>query len=230
MAYTDSIMSSMPVTLAYAQSLDGRIATASGDSQWISGEETLALSQELRRDHGAVAVGINTVLRDDCLLTCRLPGSPNPLRVVFDSRLRMPASCRIALTARETKTLLFCALGERTSPEGAERGRALEAAGVRIVELPRAHDQPGLRLAGALEAIGELGIDSLLVEGGSALLTSFLRARLATRLVVVTAPIFIGRGIAAIGDLGVDRLTEALRPRKAAARTMGADVVWELEL
>lgn len=223
-------MSSVQVTLAYAQSLDGRIATASGDSQWISGEETLALSQELRRDHGAIAVGIGTVLRDDCLLTCRLPGARNPLRVVFDSRLRMPPSCRIARTARETATLLFSALGERASPGGDRRSRDLEEAGIRIVELPQAQDRPGLRLADAIEALGTLGIDSLLVEGGSALITSFLRARLATRLVVVTAPIFIGKGISAVDDLGVQSLAEALRPRKAAARTLGADVVWELDL
>jgi 5-amino-6-(5-phosphoribosylamino)uracil reductase/diaminohydroxyphosphoribosylaminopyrimidine deaminase/5-amino-6-(5-phosphoribosylamino)uracil reductase len=223
-------MIGMPVTLAYAQSLDGRIATASGDSQWISGTETLGLSQELRGAHDAIAVGINTVLRDDCLLTCRLPDRRSPLRVVFDSRLRMPPSCRIAQTARGTPAVVFCAVGETGTPDGKRRAKALLDLGVRIIELPRDPGLPGLNLETALERLGGLGAASLLVEGGSALLTSFLSTRLANRLVVVTAPLFIGRGIEAVGDLKVDRLTDALRPRKATVRMMGCDAVWEMEL
>jgi riboflavin-specific deaminase-like protein len=224
----------IPVTLAYAQSIDGRIATKTGESRWISGNETLALAQELRKNHDAIAVGINTVLRDDPLLTCRLPDCRHPLRIVFDSRLRLPPSCRIALTASGVETLVFCDAEELLSPEAGSKRKMLRGLGIQVQGISKDKGGPaaggGLCMRSALDHLSGLGIESLLVEGGAELITSFLLSGFVRRLVVVTAPLFIGQGVEAVGDLGIEKLTEAVRPRKAAMRLLGGDVVWELEL
>ncbi len=214
-------MSRPRVTVSYAQSLDGRIATRSGQSQWISGPATQALSQELRRDNDAILVGIGTVLRDDPLLTCRLPGCPSPLRVVLDSRLRLPEDCRIAQTADSYATVVFAAAPE---PSKVER---LGRRGVRVVAVPGGDS--GVELMPALESLAASGVDSLFVEGGSAVITAFFAAGLVDRLVLVTAPLVIGRGISAVADLGVQDLGEALRFRPVRLEQRGDDAVWELE-
>jgi hypothetical protein len=128
------------VTLAFAQSIDGRIATITGESQWISGEETLSLSQEIRAASDAILVGVGTVIRDDPRLTCRLPGSPSPLRVILDGRLRVPLSSTILRTASEYPTVVFT--GRRPATLGRidrqQRSRC-EVAGPRFVQsLPAA--------------------------------------------------------------------------------------------
>jgi riboflavin-specific deaminase-like protein len=213
------------VTLSFAQSLDGRIATATGDSRWISGPATLRLAHRLRRDHEALLVGIGTVLRDDPQLTCRLPGrgSRNPARVVLDSSLRLPPESRLARGAGQIPTLVFAAPGA-----AAERRAALQALGVRVEDSPR--DAEGhVELRWALERLAGLGYESLFVEGGAAVITSFLRQRLAHRLLVVVAPLLIGQGVQAVGELGVRALSEALRPKLCRVRRFGAERVWEME-
>jgi len=212
------------ITVSYAQSLDGRIATATGDSRWISGPSTLRLAHRLRRDHEALLVGIGTVLRDDPQLTCRLPGrrSRSPARVVLDSTLRLPPDSRLARGAGELPTLVF------TVGAPAARRSALEALGVRIVESPP--DPEGrVALRWALEHLAGLGYASLFVEGGAGVITSFLRQHLVHRLLVVVAPLLIGEGVQAVGDLGVHALAEALRPARCRVRRFGAERVWELE-
>jgi 5-amino-6-(5-phosphoribosylamino)uracil reductase/diaminohydroxyphosphoribosylaminopyrimidine deaminase/5-amino-6-(5-phosphoribosylamino)uracil reductase len=212
------------ITISYAQSLDGRIATATGDSRWISGPSTLRLAHRLRRDHEALLVGIGTVLRDDPQLTCRLPGkrSRSPARVVLDSALRLPPDCRLARGAGELPTLVF------TARASAARRSALEALGVRVVESPP--DPEGrVALRWALEHLADLGYASLFVEGGARVITSFLRQHLVHRLLVVVAPLLIGEGVQAVGDLGVRALSEALRPRRCRVRRFGTERVWELE-
>ena len=212
------------ITVSYAQSLDGRIATATGDSRWISGPSTLRLAHRLRRDHEALLVGIGTVLRDDPQLTCRLPGSRSrsPARVVLDSTLRLPPDSRLARGAGELPTLVF------TVGAPAARRSALEALGVRVVEsLPDPEGRIDLR--GVLEHLAGLGYASLFVEGGAGVITSFLRQHLVHRLLVVVAPLLIGEGVQAVGDLGVHALAEALRPARCRVRRFGAERVWELE-
>jgi riboflavin-specific deaminase-like protein len=210
------------VTESFAQSLDGRIATHTGSSQWISGAETLTLAHELRRDHDAVLVGIGTVLADDPKLTCRLPGvEAQPLRVVLDSRLRLPEGSYLATSARDHDTVVF------TAPDAPlDRRRLLEAMGVRVVSVDR-HGE-GLDLHAVLRELETLGAFTVLVEGGSGVITRFLALGLVRRMVVVIAPIIIGNGVQAVGDLNVGDLSRALRPTSRSVSTMGDDVVWEL--
>jgi riboflavin-specific deaminase-like protein len=210
------------VTVSFAQSLDGRIATHTGSSQWISGPETLTLAHELRRDHDALLVGIGTVLADDPKLTCRLPGAnARPLRVVLDSRLRLPEGSYLATSARGHDTVVFTG---RDAPSE-KRGR-LEDCGVRIVTVDR--DGDGLSIHAVLRELAKLGVSTVLVEGGSGVITRFLAERLVRRLVVVIAPIIIGDGVQAVGDLEVNDLSRAPRATSRSVTTMGDDVVWEL--
>ena len=220
--------SALQVTVSYAQSVDGRIATATGDSRYISGPATLKLAQRLRATHDAILVGIGTALRDDPELTCRLPGRRSPVRVVLDTHLRLPLESTIVRTAREVPALVATAPGLAEGEAAASRER-LEAAGVRVVPLP----VDGSGRVSATEVVRFLageGLRSLFVEGGGQVITSFLRAGLVDRLVIVTAPLVIGSGVEAVGDLGIRRLSEALRPERVRVRRVGSDLVWEMEL
>jgi 5-amino-6-(5-phosphoribosylamino)uracil reductase/diaminohydroxyphosphoribosylaminopyrimidine deaminase/5-amino-6-(5-phosphoribosylamino)uracil reductase len=210
------------VTVSYAQSLDGRIATRTGDSQWISGPETLQLSQELRRDHDGILVGIGTVLKDDPLLTCRLPGCRSPHRIVLDGAARLPPESQIARTAFDVPVTVFTASGNE------RRKKRLRELGIVVQECERAAGEGGVDLGALLARIDRMGIGSLYVEGGSRVITSFLRARLVDRLIVVIAPLIIGEGVAAVGDLGVRSLADALAPTTVRADRSGKDLVWEL--
>jgi diaminohydroxyphosphoribosylaminopyrimidine deaminase/5-amino-6-(5-phosphoribosylamino)uracil reductase len=173
------------VLLKAAVTLDGKIATASGRSKWITGREQRAQARWLRRLHDAVLVGVGTALADDPLLLPS-PRTRRPfLRVVLDSRLRLSEGGRLARTAtpRTPVLALTCA------PDPARR-RRLQAAGVAVVEV--ADENGRVSLASALEALAARGVASLVVEGGSEVLGSFLAARLADQVALFRAPLLLG--------------------------------------
>jgi riboflavin-specific deaminase-like protein len=206
------------VTVHYAQSLDGRIATRSGDSQWIGGPASLRFAHELRASHAAVLVGVGTVLADDPRLTTRLVDGPSPLRVVLDSTLRLPLGANV-LTDGAAPTLVM------TGPHAApERARAVRERGGEVVHLPLDADGR-VDLGAALACLAERGHASALIEGGGALITSALAGRLVDRLVVCIAPLVIGTGIAAVGDLGLERLREALQLRETTYTRLEQDLI-----
>lgn len=211
------------VTVHYAQTLDGRLATRTGNSQWISGEESLRLAHRLRAEHQAVLVGIGTVLADNPHLTLRLAAGASPLRAIADSTLRVPLSTNI-LTDGSAQTLI--ATTER-APQ--ERIRALRRCGAQVLVLRQ--DCAGrVDLCHLLQCLAAGGIDSVLIEGGAGLITSALRARLVDRLVVCIAPKVIGSGIDAIGDLNILRLSEAMTFQSAHFTSLGEDAIFEGEL
>jgi diaminohydroxyphosphoribosylaminopyrimidine deaminase/5-amino-6-(5-phosphoribosylamino)uracil reductase len=196
------------VTLKLASSLDGRIATRSGASRWITGEAARARAHLLRASHDAIMVGSGTALADDPALTCRLPGLEprSPLRVVLDSRLRLSASSRLAIGARDVPTWLV------TSEQApAARGRVLERAGVRLLRVAAA-PEGGLDLARVLAMLAKEGLSRVLVEGGAELAGALLRARLVDRLVWFQAPLVIGGdGLPAVAGFGTETLADARR-------------------
>ncbi len=225
-------MSQRPeITITFAQSLDGCIATSTGDSRWISSDETLRLAHELRAEADAVLVGAGTVRADNPRLTCRISGRSSPLRVVLDGRLSLPADSIVITTALETPTYVITS--ERAVSTQEKKVAQLTANGVRILTLPGASEgsstsPDSLSLAAVLELLAAEGIQRLLIEGGSGIITSFLQDGLFDRLVLVTAPLIIGSGIAAVGDMGVRKLSSALRLRPTTPRLLGPDLVWEL--
>ncbi len=197
------------VTLKLATSLDGRIATRSGASQWLTGEPARARGHWLRATHDAIMVGSGTALADDPSLTCRLPGleGRSPVRVVLDGRLRLPATSRLAATAGEVPVWLFTRPGAAAGAPAA----ALRAGGSELIEVAAAAEQ-GLALAEVLATLAARGITRLLVEGGAELAAALLRAGLVDRLAWFQAPLVVGGdGRAAIAALGVDALAEAAR-------------------
>jgi diaminohydroxyphosphoribosylaminopyrimidine deaminase / 5-amino-6-(5-phosphoribosylamino)uracil reductase len=210
------------VTLKLATTLDGRIATHTGESRWITGPAARARSHLLRADHDAVMVGANTVLVDDPSLDCRLPGlaERSPVRVVIDSRLRTPLTQRIVVDAKRYPTWLV------TLPSNDPlRLAAFRDCGVEVIEVPPGSGD-GVDLAAALEALGGRGLTRILVEGGAMVAASLLRAHLVDRLVWAHAPKLLGGdAVPAVAGFGLDRLADAPSFVRESLETVGEDVI-----
>ncbi len=209
------------LVVKYAQTLDGRIATAAGDSKWITGEAERSVSHALRAACDAVMVGVGTVLRDDPQLTVRLVPGASPLRVVLDSTLRTPSTA-LVLDGDPVTILLTT---DRAAEGDRERLRVL-GAGIRVVPAGPA----GVDLPAALRVLRELGVRSLLVEGGARVITSLLGAGLVDRLVVGTAPKILGAGTDAVGDLGIRRVARGISLRNRCMHVTPDDVItaWDV--
>jgi GTP cyclohydrolase II len=204
------------VVVKLAQSLDGRIATRSGDSQWISSEPERALSHALRAACDAVIVGAGTVVRDDPRLTVRAVAGSSPMRVVLDSQLRSAASSQMYNDDGSTLVLTT----DSSDPEARER---LRRAGVGVQVLPA---QAGrIDLTAALGHLRQLDMEVVLVEGGATLVTALLRAGVVDRMIVSIAPIVLGVGVDAVGDLGVASVADALTLQNRVVTHVGDDVV-----
>lgn len=209
------------VTVSYAQTLDGRSATVTGSSQWISGPASLRFAHALRASHDAILVGVGTVCRDNPRLTVRLVPGRDPLRVVVDSTLRTPDTAAVLAAEAAHGTLL--ATTERAS---AARRAAIATRGAAVLLLPGGTDG-GVDLTALLASLHARGIRSVLVEGGAAVITALLRARLVDRLAVTVAPKVLGTGVAAIGDLGIRHLDGALLLKEMTVTAHGVD--WVLD-
>lgn len=209
----------MRVTLKLATSLDGRIATASGESRWITGEPARRAVHRLRAEHDAVLVGAETALADDPELTVRLPGwsGRQPARVVLDSRQRLSPGGKLARTAREIPTYVVAT--------GAPEPRLTDA-GVRVLTVPAVgEERPELK---SVAQVLELeGLSRIFVEGGGQVAASFLRCGLVDALEWFRAPIVIGgEGRPGVGALAVAALVEAPHFRRVAVEPVGDDL-WE---
>jgi len=208
------------VTLKFALTLDGRIATAAGHSRWISSPPSLRFAHRLRRAHDAILVGAGTVLKDNPELTCRLVRGENPLRVVVDSHLRTSPDASV-FDVRRSPTIVAMT---RKAP--VERRRLFEQKGIEVLEL--GEDEGGhIDLQGLLKLLGQRKIASLLVEGGAGVNTSFLRENLVDRLIAVIAPKIVGTGINAVGDLGIRQMENALRLSFERITRSGDDLILE---
>jgi len=210
------------VTLKLATSLDGRIATRTGASRWITGAEARARAHWLRATHDAVLIGSGTALADDPALTCRLDGLEvcSPVRVVLDGRLRLPVDAELVRGARAMPTWVIT----RARPP-AERAAALRDRGVLLLKVEADGDgRPDPRAA--LGALALRGITRVLVEGGAALAASLLRERLVDRLVWFQAPLLIGGdGRPAVDGLGIAGMAEALRLGRGQELALAEDRV-----
>jgi diaminohydroxyphosphoribosylaminopyrimidine deaminase/5-amino-6-(5-phosphoribosylamino)uracil reductase len=210
------------ITVKYAQSLDGRIATSQGNSRWISSEASRRLAHRLRAQHDAVMVGIGTVLADDPLLTVRAVKGRNPLRIVLDSRLRTPRNSQVL--QGEAKTLIVT-----TDAHAKKKVNTIQKQGKVVLSVQR--DTKGrVELKTLIQVLAEWGISSILVEGGREVITSLLKGGLVNRMVIITAPLIVGKGIEGIGDLGITELKQAIRPSSSKVSTVGEDVIFDLRL
>ncbi|QIA27770.1 bifunctional diaminohydroxyphosphoribosylaminopyrimidine deaminase/5-amino-6-(5-phosphoribosylamino)uracil reductase RibD [Thermaerobacter sp. PB12/4term] len=210
------------VTAKYAMTLDGRIATARGDSRWVTGIRARRWAHRLRDRVDAILVGVGTVLADDPLLTVRLhPGGRDPLRIVLDSHARTPPTARVVQVARLSPAPTWVAV---TPGAPAARVRGLEEAGARIVTLPAGPDGR-VSLPHLLRLLAAEGVVHLLVEGGATVHGAFFGARLVDRVVALVAPKLAG-GAEAPGPIagpGVERMADAPVLRRVFARRLGSD-------
>jgi diaminohydroxyphosphoribosylaminopyrimidine deaminase / 5-amino-6-(5-phosphoribosylamino)uracil reductase len=207
------------VTLSYAQTLDGRLATSTGSSQWISGPESLRFSHELRAKHDAIMVGVGTVCKDDPRLTVRLVAGQNPLRIVVDSTLRTPLTAAVLAEGAAPGTVLAVT----DFAPAAKRGKAHDL-GATVLCLPT-NAGGRVDLIALLAALHKRGVGSVLVEGGAQMITALLQARLVDRLVVCVAPKILGAGVEAVGDLGIRQLARALLMTDTSVTPYGVDLI-----
>ncbi len=213
------------VTLKLASTLDGRIATSSGESQWITGIAARKTGHRLRGQHDACMVGVGTVMSDDPDLTCRIEGfAQRPMvRVVADSHLRTPLLARIVATCVENPTWLL-------HRDGADPDRlaALSELGVRCVRI--SGSGAGIDLDQAMQALGTAGLTRVMVEGGAKLAAALLRAGLVDRLAWFHAPsVMGGDGYPATAAAGISALADMPRFRRVAVQAVGDDLLTEYE-
>jgi len=214
------IVSKRPfVTVKSATTLDGKIATRTNSSRWITSAEAREDVHKLRHESGAILVGVQTILHDDSQLNTRLPNGRNPLRVVLDSTLRIPEDARV-VTDGEAPTWIFTG----SNADAAKRER-LEAAGVRVI----ATSGERVNLEQVLDALGESEISSLLVEGGGQVIASFVEQGLADKLVLYMAPKLVGGKDAPtfIEGLGIADMNEAVGLTGLTVEQLGPDLKFE---
>lgn len=224
-AFRKHVTTGMPlVTLKLAASLDGRIATVTGESRWITGEDSRRFAHRLRAEHDAVLVGAETVRRDDPALTCRLRGGHNPLRVVLDGRLRIPLTARVLSGTDAAATLVVT----RRQPP-ASKLRRIENLGVPVLRLP---DRAGrISMAQLLRALGRRGIMSVLIEGGATVAAAAIAARVVDRVLIFYAPKLIGGdGRPMLGSIGLRRLMGGPRMKPLRVKRFAMDVLVATEI
>lgn len=213
------------VTLKLASTLDGRIATATGESQWITGPEARRAAHALRGTHDATLAGIGTVLADNPALTCRIPGFRRrpDIRIVLDSHLRTPPDSILVETAHHTPTWIIHR--DDADPAHCE---AMQQAGIRLLPVPGTPN--GVSIEQALKALGAAGLTRVLVEGGAAVAASLLQSNLVDRIAWFHAPALIGAdGLPALQTLGLTALTQMPRFQRTAFQTLGPDILTEFQ-
>ena len=204
------------ITLKLATSLDGKIALANGQSQWVTSEAARAHGRYLRAENDAIAVGANTAELDNPRLTSRVPGRKDPVRIVFDSTLRLALDSHLVTTARETPTWVFSRHGSDLKAE------ALRAHGVVVHHIT---DENGLSLKEAVSIMGRGGIRSILIEGGGTLIASFVRAGLYDTIHWYRAPVLLGGdGRNCVGALSLTNIGQAVRLHRMKVSDVGLDL------
>lgn len=212
------ITTGMPfVAMKYAMTLDGKIASRTGDSKWVTGEEARHHVHELRKQYRAILVGIGTVLADDPMLNCRIEEKVDPVRIVCDSKLRLPLDSRLVRTAKEIPTIAAYAAADR------EREEALRQAGVELIQVNK-DNQVDFEML--MQELGQRGIDSVLIEGGGAIHGTVLQSKMIQKVYCYVAPKLIGGRNASSpveGD-GFSQMKEALPVTDLEIRQLGRDL------
>ena len=212
------------VVMKYAMTMDGKIATHSGQSKWITGETARRRVQEDRHRYSGIMVGVGTILADDPLLTCHLSDSKNPIRIICDSRLRTPLNARVVQTAGDAPTILV------TCSQDEALARPYRDAGCEVLTLPTMDGHVDLREL--IAVLGEKEIDSVLLEGGSELNWSALQSGIVNKVQAYVAPkLFGGAGAKCpVGGIGVKDPEKAFRLASPQITRLGEDVLLENEV
>lgn len=212
------------VIMKYAMTMDGKIATRTRASKWITGEASREHAHRSRHEYSAIMVGINTVITDNPMLNCRMEGGKNPVRIICDSCLRMPLDSQIVKTSRNISTIIL------TADTNEHRRNKLEAAGCRIIYMPNGQGKVDLR--GCLEALHEDGIDSIYLEGGATLNYSMLKEGLVNRVHAYISPKLLGgrEAPSPVGGEGIEAPDEAILLSRPTITYFDDDILLDCEL
>ena len=206
------------VALKYAMTADGKTASKTGKSKWITGEKSRLFVHQLRNRYSCILAGIGTVLADNPLLTSRIPGGRNPVRIICDSKLRIPLDCNIVKTAKEIPTIIACC-------QENEKKSALEKSGCEVLCFP---GKNGVNLKKLTETLGERSLDSVLIEGGSEIHYSALEAGIVQHIYAFTAPkIFGGKAKTPVEGEGIDFPENCFQLELERIEKIGDDILAE---
>lgn len=222
-AFIKHVTTKIPfVTLKIAQTLDGKIATASGESKWITDEEAREEGRRLRDINDAILVGINTVLKDNPSLTTRIPGGRDPIRVIVDSKLRIPLNAKVLIQKSTAKTMIATL---SNVPES--KIKKLQDIGAEVLTIKSAHGRVDLQ--DLVKKLGKVDIMSVLVEGGAEVNASALKSNIVDKIVMFIAPtIMTGRdSFCSIGGISPKTLDHAIKLRSITSRFVGQDLMIE---
>ena len=210
------------VVMKYAMTIDGKIAAYTGLSKWVTGEEARAHVQRLRHELSAIMVGVGTVLADDPMLNCRIPGLTSPIRIICDTHLRTPLESKVVQTASEIPTIIAtCCEDERTVLQYTEKG-------CRVLNVAKSDDLH-LDLKDLMKKIGAEGIDSILLEGGGTINWSALESGIVNRVMAYVAPKLFGGSSAKtpVEGQGIPDPQEAVRLQDISVSRLGEDLLIE---
>lgn len=218
------------VVLKFAMTLDGKIATRTGASKWITGEAARNHVHQLRGRYAGILAGIGTVLADDPMLNCRIDGAHQPLRIILDSHLRIPMGSRLVRSAKEYPLLIVCNESNRDREEGASRIQKLEEAGAKVWTLPEKNGHPDLNVL--MQRLGEEKIDSVLIEGGGTVNEAALKAHIVHHVYAYIAPKIFGGEDAKtpVEGLGIRLPQECAQLRLAKITVLPNDMLLEYDV
>lgn len=226
--FTKYITTGIPyVTIKVAQSLDGKIANSRGESKWISNKLSRKHVHLLRSEYDAVLVGAKTVISDNPLLTSRIPGGRNPIRIILDGKLRISRNANIFSIPLPARTIVITST--TSVREKNKKIRELERRNVEILSLPANRDQQ-ISLKRALRALGKCDIASILVEGGSQTFSAFIRNSLADKALIFVAPRILGRGLAAFDSFALAAIERQVRSNGFRLMMFGEDLLIDARL
>ena len=210
------------VVMKYAMTLDGKIACATGDSKWVTGEIARTQVHRMRGRYRGIMVGIGTVLADDPMLNCRVEGGVDPVRIICDSNLHIPTESQIVKTASDIETIVACSQEALESERKQEKIRRLKEAGIQIIGTEGAH---GVNLVELMKKLGGQNIDSILLEGGGTLNASALEDGIVNKVYAYIAGKLIG-GMDArspVEGMGIDRMADAITLQNMKIEKLGDD-------
>ncbi|MBI2650278.1 bifunctional diaminohydroxyphosphoribosylaminopyrimidine deaminase/5-amino-6-(5-phosphoribosylamino)uracil reductase RibD [Candidatus Woesearchaeota archaeon] len=206
------------VVIKVAMSMDGRIATKTGDSKYITSKEARTYVHQLRSEVDAVMVGLNTVLRDNPELTPRLVKGKDPMKIVVDSKLKIPKSC--SLMKNPAKLIIAT-----TSKAKKNEVKKLQQKGINVIMTKSKNGM--VDIGDLVKQLGKHEITSIMIEGGSELNSSAIKAHVVDKIFIFTAPKLIGNGLGAIGNLGVNKIDKAINLKNPVCRRIGKDMLVE---
>ena len=210
------------VVMKYAMTLDGKIACATGDSKWVTGEIARTQVHRMRGRYRGIMVGIGTVLADDPMLNCRVEGGVDPVRIICDSNLHIPTESQIVKTASDIETIVACSQEALESERKQEKIRRLKESGIQIIGTEGAH---GVNLMELMKELGGQNIDSILLEGGGTLNASALEDGIVNKVYAYIAGKLIG-GMDArspVEGMGIDRMADAITLQNVEIEKLGDD-------